>query len=138
MTEPENKDIRLIKLKNGDDVIAYMTGGPIDSQVMLRRPVLIFVDSYPEEGRSVINVKEWLHPMLAAKDETPLRNEDILFIAEVNPEFVDEYVNIANIFYTKMKPKIRKGFKEVDEVTAKATTLADVISLVDRKGKPIH
>ena len=123
-------DIRFIKLKNGEDIIAYTTQNK--KTVTVRRPVCIFIENFLDEGRQLLSIREWLPPNIVKVDSVEVPNEDIFCMLEVTEGFQEQYIDICTAFFdtvpTPKKKKEPSGEKVVSILEA----------LVEKKDKPVH
>jgi len=131
------EEIKFLKLRNGEDLVAKVT---VDGdKLVLNRPVAIMIENIYEEGRQLLNVREWLPPTVVLSDTATILSSEVLATMEINPEFLEQYDEICEMFFDN-KPVIKKKTK------AKSLTSDDkVVSILEaltgmneKKDKPIH
>jgi hypothetical protein len=106
--------IKFYKLKTNEDIVAFevqVTKG----HIQIKRPLAFTVDNEIIEGRQMLNVREWVPPIVCANDTIFLPKEFIMFSTDVKDTFKEEFTSAAEFFYsvTPRKAPKSKGDKVV-------------------------
>ena len=123
--------VKLIKLKNGEDIVAYMIEDNPD-YLVIKQPIVIAIENEPSIGRQMMNAREWIPPIVAATDSTILSREHIMFIVGVKDSFAKEYKDVVDYFYS-VTPK-NPTTKSDAELAGKVIPFASVMK--DPSNKP--
>jgi hypothetical protein len=85
-----NTNIQIVKLKNGENLIANVS--IIDGSYILEEPMEFDVF---ETGQNAGNLmmKHWLPVSLVKKNQASIRDNDILSVLEPDEEFCEYYLN---------------------------------------------
>ena len=129
---PDNLPIKLLKLKNGEDIVAYLMEES-DTQVTLKRPLAFTIENEPMLGRQMLNVREWVAPIVAASDTIPLDKDFIIFVTDVKESFAEEFKEAVNYLYG-VTPKKRTTKRDSMEAGGKIVPFASMMK--DPSGKP--
>ena len=82
-------DIRIVRLKNGEDIIGSFCN--MDGKIQLIEPMTVSVVQKGNESGLIMS--HWLPVQLIKKNEIILNNDDILTTFEPNEEFSEYYSN---------------------------------------------
>ena len=129
---PEN--IRYIRLQNSDEVIAYVE--ETKTGYNCSRPVLLFVVNMFEDGKQLLNFREYLPPTIVDSQEIFFSKKDVVYIAPVRDAFMHEYIEMSNFFFEENL--IVKTKKDKVDDSKKEKIVSIVEALMDKKGKPVH
>lgn len=128
---PDNLPVKLIKLKNGEDLVAYLVS-ETDTQIVLKRPLAFTIENEPMYGRQMLNVREWVAPIVAATDTIPLDKDFVIFVTEVKDTFMSEFKDAVEYLYgVTPRKRDRKG---VANSEGKVVPFAAMMK--DPSGKP--
>ena len=102
MAEDENPLAKLIRLQNGDDVIAEVIEMEDESGVIytLFRPLKVVYVPSDTTGYLTIAFMPWVFPRICDQQEFVIHSEDILFIADVTDNMNRYYWNNLD-YYSK-------------------------------------
>ena len=133
-----SEEIKFVKLRNGEDLVAFITVGK--STTLIRRPVCVMVENIFEEGRQLLNIREWLPPTIVKGDSTTISSSEIIAVLDVSEEFIPQYHEICEMFFDTVpviKNKRLKGVKASDD--NKVVSIVEALAgMADKKDKPIH
>jgi hypothetical protein len=113
----EASSIRFIKLKQGEDMVAFFLG-ETETHITVRRPLAVRIENDFSSGRQLLEVREWLPPILTDVEEATINKADIMIITAVRESFVEEFVNVVNYFYS-VRPKKQETKAIVDRADSK-------------------
>jgi len=104
MTEDENPLAKLIRLQNGDDVIAEVVEMEDESGVIytLFRPLKVVYVPSESTGYLTIAFMPWVFPRICDQQEFVIHSEDILFIADVTVKMNQYYWNNLDYYSKKV------------------------------------
>ena len=102
MTEDGNPIAKLIRMQNGDDVIAEVVEIEDENGVIytLFRPLKVVYVPSETTGYLTIAFMPWVFPRICDQQEFVIHSEDILFIADVTPKMNNYYWDNLD-YYTK-------------------------------------
>jgi hypothetical protein len=129
---PDNLPVKLIKLKNGEDIVAYLLN-ETDTQITVKRPLAFSIENEPMYGRQMLNVREWIAPIVAATDTIPLDKDFIIYITDVKESFVEEFKEAVAYLYG-VTPRKRSSKRDTVEASGKVVPFASMMK--DPSGKP--
>lgn len=84
--------IKIIRLKNGDDVIASVT--MLDNKVNLKNPMIFAFVGQPNTNRQYLSMNFWLPISVIKVNEIEIWDNDILAVYEPDDKFTEYYNNI--------------------------------------------
>lgn len=122
----EEPNIKFFKLKNLEDIVAYELPSTQEGYIRLHRPLVIFVENEIETGRQMLNVREWIPPIVSAVEEIMLSEDYVLFSTEVRDSFKEEFIEAVNYLYS-VTPRRKKqnSSKSSSKVVPFASILKD-------------
>lgn len=121
----DEKNVRFIKFKNGDNIIAY-TKDEYDTHIEVARPIALIFENYDDDDeQQLVKIKEWIPPLIAKFDTVTVDKKEIFFILEVQQTFVDHYLELSDLFFN-VAPKEEERKRAIRGVADQ-----DVISLED-------
>lgn len=148
MSEENFTDIRFIRLRNGEDLVAYTIELP--TSLVVRKPIGIEVETHLEMNRQIVTMYEWLSPSIAKYETITLNMDDVLLCLPVQQEFGERYETMIEILFDsenyegRMKPKKESKKKkmskeELQERSNNVVSLFEAVAdLLDKKDKPVH
>jgi len=106
---PEYKT-QIIKLQNGDDLIANVT--LIGEKYLLEEPMQFFIDGRNPSNAGLI-MKHYLPVQLLKKNSLEIKEKDILSFIEPEEEFCEYYIN--TVYKIKELLKAKEIISEMDD-----------------------
>lgn len=88
--------IKILRLKTGEDVIAFVE--PKKISIKIKYPTVILINYDEEEDQQELLMKYWLPVSLIEKNEAEIPLTEILLVLDVNEEFKEYYLNYLNNF----------------------------------------
>lgn len=134
MSELKPEDIRYLKLKNGEELIGYVTSDA--SSYEIDRPVMLMIVNLYEESRQLLNFREYLPPTIVKEQKLTVGKKEVFFMLEVQDQFKEQYIEMCEYLFDEVDKKKPVAKKDVGDDTAKVVSLAQ--ALLEKKGKPIH
>ena len=134
--------IRFIRLKNGDDLVAYTIELP--TSLVIRRPIGVAIESLFEVNKQIITMYEWCTPSIADYETLTLDMNDVMFCLPVQAEFETRYIEMSDVLFdpinyenrTERKAKKKKVQKEEGN---NVVSIVDALAgMIEKKDKPIH
>lgn len=101
--------IKILRLKTGEDIIAFIELKKIS--VKVRYPAVILIQYDPEEDQQELLMKYWLPVSLIEKNEAEIPLTEILLSLDVNEDFKEYYLNYLNNF-TKITDELSTSNQE--------------------------
>lgn len=129
---PDNLPIKLIKLKNGEDLVAFLLN-ETDTHLTLKQPLAFSIENEPAYGRQMLNVREWVAPIVAISDTIPIEKEFVVFITDVKESFIEEFKDAVGYLYG-VTPKKRTTRRDAAEISGKVVPFASFMK--DPSDKP--
>jgi len=108
MTTPQ---VKFYKLKTGENLVAF----ELESTELfyrLRRPLSFTVENEPLSGRQMLDVREWIPPIVCNTDEITLPKEFVMLSTEVKDSFRAEFDEASQFLYN-VEPRHRKKREDV-------------------------
>jgi hypothetical protein len=101
--------IKFYKLKTNEDIVAYEVRVE-KGHIQIKRPLSFTVENEVMGGRQMLNVREWIPPIVAANDTVFLPKEFIMFSTDVKDSFKEEFMSATEFLYnvTPRKPNKSK------------------------------
>jgi hypothetical protein len=132
MTEDENPIAKLIRLQNGDDVIAEVVEMEDESGVIytLFRPLKVVYVPSETTGYLTIAFMPWVFPRICDQQEFVIHSEDILFIADVTPKMNNYYWDNLD-YYTK---KVASEEEELNKKSESENTFERLKEALEEAG----
>jgi hypothetical protein len=88
-----DKEIRIIRMITGEDIVASMEGTKNNDSAIVRDPMRIVFRRLPN-GKSILMLAPWLPIELLENNETEIYSNDILTIMTPKAEFIEYYENL--------------------------------------------
>ena len=101
--EKEIKFIRLTETAGNIDIVGFVS--VYDDYIIVEKPLKIEVETLFEEGKQLVYMQEYLPQSILDIREVEFLQSDIMFMSPIRDSFVDQYIEIAEFFYSKM-PKM--------------------------------
>jgi hypothetical protein len=121
--------IKIVRLKNGEDIIGSLERLPIDD-IQITEPMSVAITTRGQESGLVMS--HWLPVQLIKKNEITIKSCDVLTMFEPNDEFVEYYLNTVEKIKSLMKAK-----ELTDEMTDEE--IEDIMdALEDGDGQTLH
>lgn len=117
MTEDEHPIAKLVRLQNGDDVIAEVVEMEDETGVIytLFHPLKVVYVPSETTGYLTIAFMPWVFPRICDQQEFVIHSEDILFIADVTPR-------MNNYYWDNLDYYSKKVTDEEEELNRKSKT----------------
>jgi hypothetical protein len=129
------EEIKFLKLRNGEDLVASVV---IENEsITLTRPVCIMVENMYEEGRQILNVREWLPPSVVTSESITIDRSEIIATLDISEDFLEQYKDICEMFFDN-KPVVKKKAKRVTSGEKVVSIMEALEGMVEKKDKPIH
>ena len=100
--------IKLIKLKNGEDLVSYVIS-ETDTQITLKHPLVFTIENDIALGRQMLNVREWIASIVGIADSVEIDKSYVLYVMNVKDSFIDEYKEISSYLYAVTSKKSKKS-----------------------------
>lgn len=109
----DNPIPKYYKLMNGEDIVAYELSES-ETHILIKQPMSVMIENDLSGARQLLNVREWLPPIVTKGDEVQLPKTHVIFTLEVNDSFKDEFKDVVAYFYgvVPKKRKVRSEDKE--------------------------
>jgi len=121
--------IKIVRLKNGEDIIGDLMKLPIDD-IQITEPMSVAITNRGQESGLIMS--HWLPVQLIKKNEITIKSCDVLTMFEPNDEFAEYYLNTVEKIKSLMKAK-----ELTDEMTDEE--IDDIMdALDDSEGQVIH
>jgi molecular chaperone DnaK (HSP70) len=121
--------IKIVRLKNGEDIIGSLMRLPIDD-IQITEPMSVEITNRGNENGLVM--AHWLPVQLIKKNEITIKSCDVLTMFEPNDEFAEYYLNTVEKIKSLMKAK-----ELTDEMTDEE--IEDIMdALEDSEGQVLH
>jgi hypothetical protein len=91
-------NIKFYKLKTNEDLVAFEEEDNGEAY-KIRRPLSFFVENENGAGRQMLNVKEWVPPIVCANDTVYLSKELVMFSMDVKETFKEEFIRATDHLY---------------------------------------
>lgn len=119
----EEPVIKFYKLKTLEDIVAYQLE-ETDEFYRIRRPLVFSVENEMVTGRQLLNVREWIPPIVSAVEEVNLPKEFVIFSTDVKETFKEEFQDAVNYLYG-VTPKKRTKPSNSGKVVPIASMMKD-------------
>lgn len=105
MHQPVGPVIKFYKLKTNEDIVAFEEEDA-NGFYKIRRPIAFTVDNEVIAGKQLLNVREWVPPIVCANDTVYLPKEFVMFSTDVKDTFKEEFTEATDFLYN-ITPKKR-------------------------------
>ena len=133
------ENLKFVRLRGScpDDLIGMVTYK--EECIVIQNPLRVEMETILEEGRQIISMQEYLPQMIIQLKEVEIPTEDILFIAPVKEDFIDQYEYVCEFFYTDEETKKEKSKKKLEETSSKMEKVVSILEAMQaKKDKPVH
>jgi hypothetical protein len=103
--------IKFYKLKTNEDIVAYEVQ-VCKGHIHIKRPLAFTVENEVLAGKQMLNVREWVPPIVCANDSIFLPKEFIMFSTDVRDSFKEEFMSATEFLYAVEPRKPPKRSKE--------------------------
>ena len=148
--ETQKQNVQFIRFKDGtkDDLIGIVEDPPQRPMlkkgveyIILHKPISVFVETIPEEGRQFIAMHEDLPQSIIDIKEVMIENSKIDFMAPVREEFAEQYLQVSEFYYNN-KSTIKNPLSKIPTQEETEQAVQKVVSILDalssKKDKPVH
>lgn len=104
--------IKYYKLKTNEDIVAYEVEDN-DFTYKIHRPLSFTVINEVQGGRQMLNVREWVPPIVCANDTVVLPKEYVMFSTDVKETFKEEFRDATEFLYS-VEPTLSKKKDSID------------------------
>jgi hypothetical protein len=94
----EDGTLKYIKLKNGEDIVGVVTV-ETSNTVSIKRPLAFVIENDFEYNRQLLNIREWMPPIVAKDDVISIKKSTVFFITDVKDTFIEEYNEAVKTLY---------------------------------------
>ena len=131
MTEDANPIAKLVRLQNGDDVIAELVEMEDETGVIytLFHPLKVVYIPSDTTGYLTVAFMPWVFPRLCDQQEFIIHSQDILFIADVTTKMNDYYWENMDYYSKKVsaeEEEINRRSESKDALDKLKEALAEV------------
>ena len=140
---PNQKKLKFVRFRSiPDDIIGYVTHK--DDCIVIEMPLRVDVETIFEENRQLLLMNEYLPQSILDIQEVEFYNDEVLLIAPVKQEFVEQYEYVADFFYSnkhklsipQKKESNSKNATQMDEKVEKVVSILEAMQA--KKDKPVH
>ena len=140
---PNQKKLKFVRFRSiPDDIIGYVTHK--DDCIVIEMPLRVDVETIFEENRQLLLMNEYLPQSILDIQEIEFYNDEVLLIAPVKQEFVEQYEYVADFFYSnkhklsipQKKESNSKNTAQMDEKVEKVVSILEAMHA--KKDKPVH
>lgn len=101
----EQLPIKFYKLKTNEDIVAYEVENT-EFCYKISRPLAFTVQNEVQGGRQMLDVREWIPPIVCANDTVYLPKEYVMFSTEVKESFKEEFRDATEFLYSVTPKKV--------------------------------
>ena len=111
---------KLVRLQNGDDIIAEVVEMEDENGVIyaLFHPLKVVYVPSESSGYLTVAFMPWVFPRICEQQEFIIHSQDILFMAEVAPKMNEYYWNNMDYYTKKVKEEEEQVNKKSEEENA--------------------
>lgn len=122
--------IKLIRLKSGEDIIAYIE--QVDKlNFVVREPMSVFTKNDTRTGKQIVLMDHWLPVTLIRHNEAFITEGEIITMLEPSSEFTEYYENSVNTI--KQVLEFHNTTSSDEEVNS-SLTKDEMMMLLDQVG----
>jgi hypothetical protein len=114
----KNFDVNIVRLRSGEDIIAFCSIDPEDSSVQLRYPQTFYVSYDTDIEEEEITLVDWLPRSAFGYQEATIPVSEVLFITSCTLEFGNKYLKSLLDFIdpdTELSKSIQETLSESSE-----------------------
>ena len=121
---PDEPIIKFYKLNTLEDIVAYQLE-ETDTHYRIRRPLAFRVENEMVTGRQMLNVREWIPPIVSAVEEINLPKTLVVFTTDVRDSFKEEFRDAVEYLYGVTPKKRVKTAEKGSKVVPFASLMKD-------------
>jgi len=108
---------KLVRLQNGDDIIAEVVEMEDENGVIyaLFHPLKVVYVPSETTGYLTVAFMPWVFPRICEQQEFIIHSQDILFMSDVAPKMNEYYWNNMDYYTKKVKPEEEELNKKAEE-----------------------
>lgn len=126
-------NIKFIRLATGEEVVAEVT--EVENNLNLKYPLIVEVETFMEEGRQLLYMKEYLPQSVVGVKEVNITKDIVILSVPVAEEFLEQFEQATEFFYnSEVKKPAKKKAKSED--VSKVVSLFE--AMLEKKDKPTH
>lgn len=130
-----NENIKFIRLATGEEIVAEIT--EVNNNLNLKYPLIIEVETFMEEGRQLLYMKEYLPQAVVGAKEVEIAKDMVIINVPVAEEFIEQFEQASEFFYNSdVKKSVKKKKKTNTEEVSKVVSLFE--AMLEKKDKPTH
>jgi hypothetical protein len=140
---PNQKKLKFVRFRSiPDDIIGYVTHK--DDCIVIEMPLRVDVETIFEENRQLLLMNEYLPQSILDIQEVEFYNDEVLLIAPVKQEFVEQYEYVADFFYSNkhklsVPQKKESNSKNATQMGEKVEKVVSILeAMANKKDKPVH
>lgn len=120
----EETVIKFYKLNTLEDIVAYQIE-ETETHYRIRRPLAFRVENEVITGRQMLNVREWIPPIVSSVEEINLPKSVVIFTTDVRDSFKEEFQDAVNYLYGVTPKKRPKSPEKAANVIPFASLMKD-------------
>jgi hypothetical protein len=120
---PEQSVIKFYKLTTNEDIVAYEME-VCKGHYKIARPLAFSIENEIIAGRQMMNVREWLPPLVCSTEIIFLPKEYVMFATDVNESFKVEFKDAVDYLYS-VTPRKRGKTSSNNNITPYAFIMKD-------------
>ena len=133
-------DLKFIRLKTGEDIVATCMIDEDSGWVDMENPMRVIVSRMNLASKAVLAMMPWLPLELVANEYASVKLDDVITMVDVNDSFAEYYRNALSEWQQSSQPNEESFGEEPDEGDAcDENLLRDIMeSLQDPKKRILH
>jgi hypothetical protein len=88
------QEIKIVRFKSGEDVVAELTEGEY-GRIVMKNPMEVKIIPDRKLGKNIVYMQQWLPVTILAQNQTEVFETDILSVMHPSDEFTTYYINMA-------------------------------------------
>lgn len=129
------ENIKFMRLTTGEEVVSQVT--ELENEYNLKYPLIVEVETFMEEGRQLLYMKEYLPQSVVSVKEVNIPKDLVIISVQVAEEFLDQFEQASEFFYNAdVKTTAKKKRKVSADEVSKVVSLFE--AMADKKDKPVH
>jgi hypothetical protein len=93
------QEIKIVRFKSGEDVVAELTEGDY-GRIVMTNPMEVRVIPDRRLGKNVVYMEQWLPVTILSQNQAVVFETDILSVMHPSDEFATYYINMAQNIQT--------------------------------------
>lgn len=98
MTQSQIKEIKILRLTTGEDIVSYCIIDEETYNVLLDNPMKIHISRSQQSKQTVLLLMPWLPIELIEEDTTYIKTDDVIAIMDPKQSFQEYYLNMVQAF----------------------------------------